>query len=112
LERIGQNWTFVDDLLSGFIQDNQRLVEQLEEALRSSQFEEVKEILHAIKGSAVSIGALSMRTTCQRFEKMAHSELKRNTKEMVILIRSTFDQLCEALKRYRTQRDQTTSHNH
>ncbi|HEV7619451.1 MAG TPA: Hpt domain-containing protein, partial [Burkholderiaceae bacterium] len=112
LERIGQNWTFVDDLLSGFIEDNRRLVDQLEEALRSSQFEEFKEILHAIKGSAVSIGALSMRTACQRFEKMAHSELKRDTEEIINFVKSTFDRLCQAVDHYRKQRDQVASHNH
>jgi two-component system sensor histidine kinase RpfC len=112
LERIGQNWTFVDDLLSGFIEDNRRLVDQLEEALRSSQFEEFKEILHAIKGSAVSIGALSMRTACQRFEKMAHSELKRDTEEIINFVKSTFDRLCQAVDHYRKQRDQLAAHNH
>ncbi|MDB5764842.1 MAG: histidine kinase [Herminiimonas sp.] len=112
LEHIGQDRAFVDGLLIGFIQDNQTLVEKLEEPLLLLRFEEFKEILHAIKGSAVSIGALSLRATCQRFEKMTHNELKRDTQEIPKIVKSAFNQLCAAIDCYRKQRDQSTSQKH
>jgi two-component system sensor histidine kinase RpfC len=112
LENIGQNKMFVDGLLAGFIADNQKLVGRLEETLLLRQFEEFKEILHAIKGSAASIGAMSLRTTCQKFEMMSQNELKNKTQEILYTMGTSFNQLCEALDHYRNQRDQSASHKH
>jgi two-component system sensor histidine kinase RpfC len=112
LENIGQNKMFVDGLLAGFIADNQKLIGRLEETLLLRQFEEFKEILHAIKGSAASIGAMSLRTTCQKFEMMSQNELKNKTQEILYTMGTSFNQLCEALDHYRNQRDQSASHKH
>jgi two-component system sensor histidine kinase RpfC len=109
LDRIGQDRAFVDGLLTGFVADNRLLIEKLEGLLLSMRFEEFKETLHAIKGSAVSIGAFSMRTTCQQFEKLTHTELKRDTRHVLQTMRQAFDELCQALDHYRKQRDQSAS---
>lgn len=107
LENIGQDRAFVEGLLAGFIQDNRMLVERLEGSLLLFRFEEFKEILHAIKGSSVSIGAVSLRETCQRFEKMTHGELRRDAPQILTIVKSAFSQLCEALDYYRMQRNRT-----
>jgi two-component system sensor histidine kinase RpfC len=109
LDRIGQDRDFVDGLLVGFVADNRVLVERLEGLLVMKRFEEFKETLHAIKGSAVSIGAFSMRTTCQGFEKLTHDEMKRDTRHIVKTMQGAFDKLCEALAHYRKQREQSAS---
>jgi two-component system sensor histidine kinase RpfC len=111
LECIGQNHAFLDDLLAGFMADNRLLIEQLGDMLVSMRHEEFKETLHAIKGSAVSIGALSMATTCQQFEKLPRAELKRDAKEISHAMKRAFDELCLALDNYRKQRDQSASNN-
>ncbi len=112
LERIGQDRTFVENLLAGFTEDNQKLVEKLEESLLLMRFEEFKELLHAIKGSAASIGALSLRETCHQAEKMTHSELKRDSARILNIIKTAFNQLCETLDHYRKQRNKAESLKH
>jgi len=104
LDSIGQDAVFVDGLITGFLQDSQNLVKQLEDSLLMQRFEEFKDILHAMKGSALSIGALSLRTMCQRLEKMTHNELKRDAQDISIVIQTTFKQVCAALDLYRIQR--------
>ncbi len=109
LDRIGQDRAFVDGLLTGFVADNRVLIDKLEGMLVTMRYEEFKETLHAIKGSAVSIGAFSLRTTCQQFEKLTHAELKRDARKVLQSMRRSFDELCQALEHYRRQRDQSAS---
>jgi two-component system sensor histidine kinase RpfC len=104
LDSIGQDSTFVDGLIAGFLQDNQQLIKKLEEALRAQRYEEFKDMLHAMKGAALSIGALSMRTMCQRMEKMPNAELMRDTEEIMDRIQLTCTQLYEALESFRMER--------
>jgi two-component system sensor histidine kinase RpfC len=112
LERIGQDRMFVENLLSGFTEDSQKLVEKLEESLRLMRFEEFKEILHAIKGSAASIGAVSLRETCHQYEKITHSELKADSAKVLNIIKTAFNQLRQALDLYRKQRNKAESLKH
>ncbi|MES2536607.1 MAG: ATP-binding protein [Pseudomonadota bacterium] len=105
LECIGQDPLFVDGLLARFIEDNWRLIDKLEGALLLFRFEEVKEIIHAMKGSALTIGASSLKMTCQRLERMSQSELRQDVPEIMNLINGVFSQLCEALEQYRKQRN-------
>ncbi|MGZ3253751.1 MAG: response regulator, partial [Burkholderiaceae bacterium] len=104
LDSIGQNNAFVDGLISSFLEDNQVLVKKLEELLLMQRFEEFKDVLHAMKGAALSIGAMSLRTMCQRLEKMTHAELANDAEVIAASIQSTCSQLYGALDLYRIQR--------
>jgi two-component system sensor histidine kinase RpfC len=107
LEKISQDHQFLEGLLAGFVQDNLVLVDRLEASVRVQRLEECKEILHALKGSAVSIGATAMKMTCQRFEQMTQEELRRDAEEIVRTTRSDYERLCDALDLYRGQRART-----
>jgi two-component system sensor histidine kinase RpfC len=104
LDSIGQDHAFVDGLIVSFLQDNQILAKKLEDALRAHDLDEFKDILHAMKGAALSIGALSMRTMCQQFEKMTNAELANDTEGILSIIHATCVQLYDALEQYRMQR--------
>lgn len=104
LESIGQDPAFVKGLIAGFAEDSKRLVEMLEIALFSQRFEESKEILHAMKGSAISIGAVSLKQACQKFERMSHSQLKQNAAIVVQDIRTGLVELSNAFAEYSNQR--------
>lgn len=112
LERIGQDRMFVDGLLDGFIKDNNKLMERMEGAILMLQFEEFREILHAIKGSSASIGAVSLRMTCHQLEQLSHSELKSDTRTVLNTIRIAFNKLCSAIEHYRKQRNQIAPFRH
>lgn len=107
LESIGQDKNFVDGLIVDFIGDNKKLLKELEESLALQHYEEFKDHLHAMKGAALSIGALSLRSTCQHFEKMPHTDLKCDAKQVLSKIQNVAEQLYEALEAYRKQRQRS-----
>ena len=59
------------------------MIDRLESSVLSSRHEEIKEILHVIKGSAVSIGANSLMNICKRVEKISPSDIDRNKQEIL-----------------------------
>ncbi len=106
LESISQNPLFIEELLDGFVADNKLLMQRLENALLSSRLEKVKEILHALKGSAISIGAVALRETCHRLEKLNHADLKQDKEKILSGIKQDFTLLLDAINYYRKQRCQ------
>lgn len=105
LESIGQDRLFVDGLLDGFIKDNDSLMERIEEALLLLRFEEFKEALHAIKGSAASIGAVSLRATCHQLEMLTHGELMQDIPGVLHSLKDASTKLGRAIDQYRKQRN-------
>jgi HPt (histidine-containing phosphotransfer) domain-containing protein len=65
------------------------------------KIDEVKEILHAVKGSALSVGAISLKMMCKRIEKLNPFEMEENAEEIFQEIKMAFNQLCEELEKYR-----------
>lgn len=108
LENISQSPTFIEELLDGFVSDNRVLLQRLEQAVLRSQWEETKEILHALKGSAISIGAISLRETCHRLEKLNRSSLEQDKEEILHGIKQDFMRLLDAIAYYRKQRNQSS----
>ena len=106
LEAIGRNRQFVDDLINGFIEDAQGLTLRCEQALMLHHHEEFKDLLHAIKGSAMSIGATLLRTTCERFEELSTSKLDTDTVAIRDELQRAFSQVCDALDAYRQRRSE------
>ncbi len=101
LEKVSKDPKFLDDLILEFIAENKRLLQSLEIALCELKIDEVKEILHAIKGSALSIGAISLKLMCKRIEKLNPLEMEACSAEILQELRVVFSKLCEELEKYR-----------
>lgn len=106
LETVSRDPQFLDELIREFITENGQLIVRFEAALLMLDYEEIKEILHALKGAAVSIGAISLKMICKRIEKMNLSEMETYTQEVLQALKQTFNILCEELEEYRQQRRQ------
>jgi len=106
LETVSRDPHFLDELILEFITENGRLMVRFEAALLMLNHEEIKEILHALKGAAVSIGAVSLKMICKRIEKMNQSEMEMYTQEILQVVKQSFNILCEELEEYRHQRRQ------
>ena len=104
LEVIGRDSRFVDDLINGFVVDTRQLMQRCDQALQSRRYEEFKDLLHAIKGSAMSIGATSLRATCERLEQAPTLELQNESLSASETLQQAFAQICEALDTYRSRR--------
>ena len=107
MENVSKDPKFLDDLILEFISENRNLLRSLEIALSEVKVDEVKEILHTLKGSALSIGAVSLKMMCKRVEKLNNFELGEYSSEISQEMKTVFSHLCEELEKYRQLRRQT-----
>jgi len=76
LGRLSIDPTFVERLVRGFKSDATRLVKSISDALAARRYEDVKDIAHALKGGAGSVGATQLVQLAVRFEKASHDNLR------------------------------------
>ncbi len=105
LEGVSNDPHFLDDLIVEFINENRRMIDRLEGALKMQEWDRVKEILHAMRGAALSIGAVSLKVLCRQIEKLNPSEMKVHTPDIVFEVRQAFRRLCQELELYRQRRE-------
>lgn len=105
LEKISRDPYFLDDLISEFISENKKTIARFENSLLTLKYEQIKEILHSLKGSAVSVGARSLLMTCRQIEKMSEIELEIHAQEILQIIKQSCYALCEELEQYRQHRN-------
>lgn len=108
LEKVSKDPKFLDDLILEFITENKKLLQSLEVALCELKIDEVKVILHAVKGSALSIGAVSLKQMCKRIEKLNPFEMEACSSEILQELKMVFNKLCEELEKYREERRQNS----
>jgi two-component system sensor histidine kinase RpfC len=106
LEKVSKDPKFLDDLILEFVSENRNLLRSLETALSGVKIDEIKEILHALKGSALSIGAVSLKMMCKRIEKLSPFEMEEYSLEISQEMKAVFNELCEELEKYRQVRRQ------
>lgn len=106
LEDVSKDKDFLDDLILEFIDENKKQISLLDVSLNSKQWQRVNEILHAIKGSALSVGAVALKNMCKRIEKLNQFELEAHSKEIVQELMQAFFSLCDELEEYRQHRRQ------
>jgi two-component system sensor histidine kinase RpfC len=71
LEGLSPDPTFIDRLIMGFFTDTERLQAQVLEALAQRKYETVKDVAHALKGGAASVGASELSQLAARLEKLS-----------------------------------------
>jgi two-component system sensor histidine kinase RpfC len=64
LEIMGKRSAFIPELIHGFLQDAERLLGDMETALRGKKYGDFKDLIHAMKGSAGSVGAQALYDIC------------------------------------------------
>ena len=106
IEKMSHDPKFLDDLLVEFIRDNKQLLDFLEQAMLAQTWERFWEIVHALKGSALSVGATSMKMACRRLEKLDPVVIALYSHEINVQLRKIFTMLCEELENYRLHRIQ------
>jgi two-component system sensor histidine kinase RpfC len=107
LENVSKDPKFLDDLILEFVTENKKLLHSLEFSLTEERVDEMKEILHTLKGSALSIGAVSLKMMCKRVEKLNILEMEEHSSEILQEMKKVFSELCEELEKYRQLRRKT-----
>ncbi len=91
LEGLGSRSDFMEKLIRVFSDDNATLIDRMEEAVGAKRFGELRSLLHALKGSAGSIGADELARTCGRIHALTEVELRARGAQHVGRIRADFD---------------------
>jgi two-component system, sensor histidine kinase RpfC len=109
LEELGGGFSFIAELSTGFTRDAEQLLKQLEEALSRHSGAQFRDLSHALKGSAGSIGAPRLSELAARASRIADSDLERLAPFALAELRSHFDAARLALDAYVTERREQAS---
>ena len=88
LERIGRSG-FVADLVSGFDADAAKLVDAMRASMRDADYKGFREQVHALKGSAGSLGAEALYKKCREVSQISPRELPVKAEKLLQEIEQT-----------------------
>jgi two-component system sensor histidine kinase RpfC len=83
LEIMGKRSSFIPELIHGFLHDTEGLLESMEKALRAKRYEDFKDLAHAMKGSAGSVGAQSLYDICSGISGIPDETLGKQASKLM-----------------------------
>jgi len=108
LEELGSSPAFMDKLIGVFVADNVTLIAKMETALAARNVAEFRGHLHALKGSAASMGAERLTACCKAFGQLSDSEVKLQIPALLRTLREDVAMTRESLERYLQERKKLT----
>jgi two-component system sensor histidine kinase RpfC len=107
LEELGSSPGFMDKLIGVFVADNVTLLAKMESTLAGRNIGEFRSHLHAMNGSAASMGAERLTVLCKDIGRLSDAEIKL---QVLSLLKSLRDELAatrEAFERYLRNRQRS-----
>ena len=92
--------------ITNFIGQAPRTLEDLEEADRRGDVEQVAALAHRLKGSAWELGAVRVGDLCERLEREARAEALTDVAGQLAAVRAAYDDATQALRVYRDLDDE------
>jgi two-component system sensor histidine kinase RpfC len=108
LEELGSSPSFMDKLIGVFVADNVTLMARIEAALAARNVAEFRSHLHAMKGSAASMGAERLTVSCKDMGRLSDAEIKLQIPALLKTLREDLAVTRESLERYLRDRKQST----
>jgi len=100
LEELGSTPDFLERLVGVFIADSQSLLAKMEASVAARNFGEFRANLHAMKGSAASIGTERLTRLCAVLGKSSDAELRLQSAGLMRSLNEEFELGRSALERY------------
>jgi two-component system sensor histidine kinase RpfC len=76
LEELGSSLAFVEKLIRVFLADSAAILERIEKVLAARDYHEFRSLVHAMKGSAASMGTDRLTRTCSTLGSLSDAELR------------------------------------
>ncbi len=108
LEELGSSPAFMDKLIGVFVADNVTLMAKIESALAARNVGEFRSHLHAMKGSAASMGAEQLTVYCKEMGRLSDAEVKLQIPALLKTLREELATTRESLERYLQERKKST----
>jgi two-component system, sensor histidine kinase RpfC len=110
LEELGSTPDFLERLIGVFIADSQSLLAKMEASVAARNFGEFRAHLHAMKGSAASIGTERLTRLCATLGKYSDAELRLQGAGLMRSLHEEFELGRAALERFmREKRSRSAS---
>jgi two-component system sensor histidine kinase RpfC len=100
LEDLGSTPDFLERLVGVFVADSLSLLAKMEASVAARNFGEFRNHLHAMKGSAASIGTERLTRLCATLGKCSDAELRLQSSSVVRSLNEEFAHGRSALERY------------
>jgi two-component system sensor histidine kinase RpfC len=107
LEDLGSSPAFVERLIATFVKDQGELIVEMEGAVDVADYGEVRRLMHAMKGSASSLGADRLAEVCGHTQRLTDDEMSRDPL-LVQTVRQEFERARVALDHHVEERRRTT----
>jgi len=107
LEELGSSPAFMDKLIGVFTADNVTLLGKIESSLGARNVAEFRSHLHAMKGSAASMGAERLTILCRDLGRLSDAEIKLQITPLLNSLREELGRTREALERYLQERQKS-----
>jgi len=104
LEELGSSAAFVEKLVGVFVADNSALLERIEKALAGRDYHEFRSLLHALKGSAASMGTDRLTGLCASLGRLSDPELRLQAPRVLRLLTEELAAARGELERYVLER--------
>jgi two-component system sensor histidine kinase RpfC len=108
LEELGSSPAFMDKLIGVFVADNVTLLAKIESALAARNVAEFRSHLHAMKGSAASMGAERLTSLCKDMGRLSDAEVKLQIPSLLKSLREQLAATRESLEHYLQERKKST----
>jgi two-component system sensor histidine kinase RpfC len=108
LEELGSSPAFMDKLIGVFVADNVTLMTKMESALAARNVGEFRSHLHAMKGSAASMGAERLTGYCKEMGRLSDAEVKLQIPALLKTLREELAATRESLEQYLQERKKST----
>ena len=108
LEELGSSPAFMDKLIGVFVADNVTLMAKIEASLAARNVGEFRSHLHAMKGSAASMGAERLTAHCKDMGRLSDAEVKLQIPALLKTLREALAATRDSLERYLEERKKST----
>ena len=100
LEELGSGRAFMEKLVGVYLEDNVSLLKKIDAALGARNYGELRAQLHAMKGSAASMGADRLTGLCARYGALSDSEARLQAAGIRTSLAREFTSVRNTFERY------------
>ena len=107
LEELSSSAAFIEKLVGVFLADNAALLERIEQSVAGRNYQELRALLHAMKGSSVSMGTDRLTRACSDLGRLSDSELRLKAAGLVRTLSEEFTSARGRLESYLREKRQS-----
>jgi len=88
------------EIINIYINDALSIINEMESLIQGNNIEQLRHLVHTLKGSSRNVGALKIADLCAAFEAILKSALPCDTKHHARIIRLAYEETLPLLESY------------